>query len=180
MRFLRRLFGGEGKGEGKGECKGKGAGAGGKGPTEEALAELAEKAGSFVGLFEPIHRISVGEIKGGMGIWADWDVRMANLGGAPELVRFWKGAFGGFERWDEGRLMEGAKTLVGLLSGAGIERGSETEVTADGGAYKRYSTLDGNPIAAGRKARVVSPYWHKGGEVLEKGIMSGMDGEQGV
>lgn len=138
---------------------------------DDAKEEFIKNAKAFVGIFEPIYKISIGRVKSKRSVFADWDVRVGNLSGANSFQALWRSDFSGFDSWNEDVYTEKAKQLLNLLRSFGIERTGESEFMVDTDTYKQYSTLDGEVIEIGNMVKVISPCWLLNGNALEKGFI---------
>lgn len=136
-----------------------------------ARKEFMENAEAFIGVYEPIYKISLGRVKSKHSVFADFDVRVGNLSGAKTFQALWRSDFSGFDSWNEEDYTAKAKQLMELLNGFGIERSDVTDFIVDKDTYRRYSTLDGEIIEIGKTVRVISPCWLLNGNTLEKGFI---------
>lgn len=146
---------------------------------EAAREEFEKSAEAFVGIYEPIYRISIGRLKDKHSVFADWDVRVDNLSGTNEFKTLWKSHFSGIDSWDEKTYTVKAKQLMELLNSFGIERCADTVFMVDKDTYKRYSTMDGEIIEIGNMASVISPCWLLNGNTLEKGFIDADQQKEG-
>ncbi len=146
---------------------------------DAAREEFIESAKAFIGIFEPIYKISIGRLKNKHSVFADWEVRVGNLSGSNAFQALWKSNFSGFDSWNEETYTEKAKQLMELLNSFGIERSGDTVIMVDKDTYKRYSTLDGDIIEIGNMARVLSPCWLLNGNTLEKGFIEADQQKEG-
>ncbi len=138
---------------------------------ERAREEFAEVAAAFSGLYEPLYSIGKGSLKFRIGVIGDWATRTANLNNASNYVDFWNLRFGDYESWDmeQGRIR--VNELLSFVINAGASRDEADKITVDSNTYKRYSTSDEDMIEAGNTAKVITPCWFIGDEILEKGII---------
>jgi len=139
--------------------------------NNDAKAEFIKNAGAFIGIYEPLYKMSMGKLKNKHSVFADWDVRVKNLSGAQSFQKLWMGIFGNFESWNEEMYAAKSKQLIELLRSFGIKWVMESDFIVSENTYKKYSTLDGEIIEIGTPVRVVSPYWQINEDILEKGII---------
>jgi hypothetical protein len=139
---------------------------------QQAVSEMAANASVFIGLYEPMRMIRDGQLKFGEGVFTDWDVRVCNTEDAPALAAHWNGNFSGFKNWKETEYAKKAGELLEFAKMAGIVRGEETEVTVEKSIFRLYFVKNSVPIDPGTLAKVETPYWMAGKNVLEKGIIT--------
>lgn len=147
---------------------------------QNAIADFSAKASSFIGLYEPLWMIREGHLKIYAGVFEDFNVRINNLEDFPALVQFWNENFSGIENWSGNKPNKKATELLDFVNEAGVSRGEETEVTVERDTFRQYNVKDGIPIERGTAATVETPYWSRGNDVLEKGIIKEKGGKDNV
>ena len=114
----------------------------------------------FFGIYENLYLVAQAGGDTPQCNLTDWDIRMEELSGAPDLVRLWKALRGHPAEFlafvmDCGVQRDGRKT---------IEAGSETRYS--------YFLSDGTPLEPGRTYAVLLPCWKNGTVLLERGILN--------
>jgi hypothetical protein len=139
--------------------------------AEKAGEEFAEHAHAFSGLYEPLYMMAEGIIKYRASIMGDWVTRTENLTGADNYKGMWNSRLSGYSSWDKEQGLVKINELLSFVLDAGVCRDMAAEITVDNTTYKKYSTSDDEMIEAGNPAKVKTPYWFMGDEILEKGII---------
>lgn len=138
---------------------------------EKAKVEFVKNSSAFIGIYEPLYKVSIGRVKHAYSVFSDWNVRVTYLPAAKALQKLWLSEFSGIDSWSEEAYADKARKLMDILQGFSVERSCEADFTVDTDTYKQYSTLEGEIIEAGNDVKVISPCWLLNGDTLEKGII---------
>lgn len=138
---------------------------------EKAREEFAAAADKYSGLYEPLHMMAHGRMKFRMGVIGDWVTRTENLSVAQSYKKIWMPIFSDYTDWNQDIGIERVKELLEFVLESGVCRDSTAEITVDNATYKKYSTYDDDLIEAGNQAKVKTPFWFIGDEILEKGMI---------
>lgn len=140
-------------------------------PELDAVTEgLKTRAGSFVGLYEPVYQVSRGAVRFGATVFGEWCLRVENLELDDEFSHVFLALFSNAEAWDEKITVRRAAFLLSCFERAGILRDTRRAFTADPSTGNWYSSMDGEDVMPGNRLKVKKPCWKQGEKLMERGI----------
>ena len=134
--------------------------------------QFAEHATVFSGLYEAIYRIGAGEGRFRQGVVGDFAVRLGGIAGGAEELKEELKYLNAHPEWDMDVGKAKMKELTEFLFKNGAVRDGAVEITIDNETYAKYDVADGERLYEGTAAAVLTPYWHIGGKLLEKGSIA--------
>ena len=134
-------------------------------------AGIADCYKHFIGLYEPIYQISIGNMRNKTNTFGEWQLRIVNLGEPTEFSRRFSKKFAKYENWNDDEYQKNAKYLLSIFAKAGIQRDSRTEFVADENIDLFYSTLDGRDIQPGETVHVLRGNWTLADKILDLGVL---------
>jgi len=137
---------------------------------EAVRTQFIEHSAVFSGLYEAVYRLSCGKGRFRQGVVGDFMVRLNGISGVAELKERLK-FLSGYAEWDNDTGINKTKELMEFFVSNGAIRDNVSEITVNSETYANYSTADGEMLYAGTVAKVVTPCWHIGGSLLEKGVI---------
>lgn len=135
-------------------------------------AGLRIRAGSFVGLYEPVYQVSRGAVRFGVTVFGEWCLRVENLELDDDFSHVFLALFSNVEIWDEKITVRRAAFLLSCFEGAGILRDPRKTFTADPSTGNWYSSMDGEDVMPGNRLKVKKPCWKQGEKLMERGIVT--------
>lgn len=146
-------------------------------------AGLRTRAGSFVGLYEPVYQVSRGAVKFGVSVFGEWCLRVENLELDNEFSHVFLALFSNAEAWDEKITVQRAAFLLSCFEKAEILRDTQNTFTANTATGNWYSSMDGEDIMPGDCLKVKKFCWRQGEKLMERGLVTrktkhGKDGRE--
>ena len=139
--------------------------------SARVAADVAERAGVFTGLYEPLYGVAHGDTEGAESVLGEWCLRAANLNESGELTESFVDMEKRLVGADELRRLCMANALLRGVTRSGIRRDVAKKIVYAKAEYKRYGRLIPPKPAEGTEYEVQTPCWSYRGEVLDKGIL---------
>lgn len=142
--------------------------------TEESVLRKGITANhrQYIGLYEAIYQVSVGNFKNRNSTFGEWRLRTENLSEESRFKTLSAARFSQYAGWTDAECQKNAKLILSGLYKAGIVRDGRAEIEADQWTENRYNTLDGRTLQPGERAQVLRGCWLSNDDtVLEHGTL---------
>ena len=141
-------------------------------------AGIRMNAVQFSGMYEPMFAAASLRSEQQRAIFAAWHERVFSCDEDNGFKAVFNEQFGSYQKWssssgDRGRkkFIKKSKKLVKIFERAGIVREQETAIVGSERNAACYELAGGGEIQPGAAYRVLTPYWHLGDDVLDRGIV---------
>ncbi len=141
-------------------------------------AGIRLNAQQFSGMYEPMFAVANGVNMMHLELFAAWHERVFACDEDNGFKAIYTEMFGGYRKWSQKGpvkarkiFIKKAKKLVKIFERAGILRDQETLVAGSETSANYYDLAGGGVIYPGVAYEVLTPYWHLGEDVLDRGIV---------
>lgn len=141
-------------------------------------AGIRMNAQQFSGMYEPMYALAHGSNVMERELFAAWHERVFACDEDNGFKAIYTNMFGDFQKWGQKGPVKArkiavkkAKKLVKIFARAGILRNQETVVAGSETTAEYYDLAGGGVIYPGVAYEVLTPYWHLGEDVLDRGIV---------
>lgn len=141
-------------------------------------AGIRMNAVQFSGMYEPLYAVSMGTNPLQREVFAAWHERVFACDEDNGFKAIYTKMFGDYQHWSQkgGKkalkcYMKKAKKLLKVCARAGVIREQEGFVTGSENTLDYYELVGSDVVAAGAVYEVMTPYWHLGETVLDRGVI---------
>lgn len=129
----------------------------------------------FQGLYEPLHKASIGCISQERikNILTEWNIRMTSIQHIPIGLRgWWTTVIANKDALSYNELQIRSQKVIQMIENCGIIRDKQSELVAESDTNQYYQNVDGIKIEVGQNLHIESPCWYMQSEpvrIIEKG-----------
>ena len=146
--------------------------------TNVLVAGIRMNAIQFSGMYEPMYAVSLGRNPLQRDVFAAWNERVYACDEDNGFKSVFTERFGKYQDWSRKSQKKAnkiyakkAKKLAKIFSKAGIIRDGEQFIVGSETTARNYEAAGNVPMQPGVSYEVLTPCWHLGEDVLERGAV---------
>lgn len=125
----------------------------------------------YIGLFESIYQISIGNMKNTKSTFGELFLRTENLQSESLFKSVLLTLMTEHENWTDVQSLKFVKMILPGIYAAGVTHDSQSELVVDDLTEFAYNTLDGRSLIPGESVSILRGCWRKNDVVLEHGVL---------